>query len=106
MCRVRNSVVVFTLELRQLIQVLIVEFAEHLRQRSMSAADVDDDSMGIEALREKGYANDKCGAVEYLGGAENCAAKRVCDHVLVGNFHSIHENASSSVGLCSRRVSN
>jgi hypothetical protein len=44
---------VHTLELQQLIRVLIVEFAEHLLQHNMSAADVDDDSMGSRLSARK-----------------------------------------------------
>jgi len=97
---------VHTAELRQLIQVLIVELLKHLLEHGMRAGDINDDSMRIEALRQKRDADDKRRTMHVLGGAEDLAAKGVRDHDLVGNFHRIHENAFSSVGLGSRRVPN
>jgi hypothetical protein len=61
--------------------------AEHLE----STPDVDHDAVRIEGVGHEGGRNRERRAMETLGGTENIAPERVCDHDVIGNFDSVHE---------------
>src|SRR6266568_6160595 len=85
------------LELRQLVELAIVERDERLFEHFVGARDVDDDAMGVEFIGEKGHANDERRAMHLLRRAENVPVEGVGNHDLVGDFNRVHGFSSASM---------
>ena len=94
MCLVRNSVVVLTpLNSGTVVEIAIVERREHRLERLMRAADIDDDAVGVERLRDERRIDNEGCAVQRLRRAEHGPAERMGDHDVVANFDSKHRLA-------------
>ena len=78
------------LELRNLVEVLVVDHLEGRLEHVDGAADIDHDAVGVEFLRHERDRDREGRAMQRLCGAENLALERVSDHDVVGNFNGVH----------------
>src|SRR3984957_10371360 len=83
-------------EVCHLVEISIVDGLENRLQRLVSAANIDDDSVGVESVGKESCINHKGRAVERLGRAENASTKRVGDHDMVANFNGEQCHTSRS----------
>ena|SRR4029079_7007333 len=74
---------VHALEFGQLIEIAIVERRQGCLQRLMRAANIDDDSVRIEAVGKKRRIDDEGCSVQRLRRPEHGAAERVSNHDVV-----------------------
>ena len=74
------------LELRHLVEILVVQRLEHFLQRIERAADVDHDAVAVERVGDERRVDHEGRAVQRLRRAEHRAAKRVGDHDVVADF--------------------
>ena len=85
----RNSVVVLlALEFGHFVEIAVVERSQNRLERIMCAADIDHDSIVVEALGDKGSIHHECGAMHLLRGSKNRALERMGDHDVIANFDS------------------
>src|ERR1700722_9993072 len=82
-------------EVRDLVEISIVAGLEKRLQRLVSAANIDDDPVGVESVGKESCVNHKGCAVERLGRAENASTKRMGDHDMVANFNGEQCDTSS-----------
>ncbi len=75
------------LEFRIFVEITVVEWREHGLENVARLADIDDDAVRIERLRNETGIDHECGAMQCLGGAENRPAERMGDHNVVADFN-------------------
>ena len=92
------------LELRQVVEIAVVERRQRGFERRVRAADIDDDAVSIQLLGHEGGADHEGRAVQLLGGTEHLALEGMRDHDLVGNFDCEHRNLSINVLLFGARI--
>ena len=68
-------VVLLALEFGDVIEIAVVERAQHRLERIMRAANVDDNSIGVERIRDEGGIDHEGRSMQRLRGPENRAPK-------------------------------
>ena len=74
------------LELRHLVEVAVIERRQHRLERIVRAANVDDNSVVIEGIRDEGCIDHEGRPVQRLRRPEDGALERMGDHDVVANF--------------------
>src|SRR6185369_13468197 len=77
---------VATLEFGHVVEIAVVEWRQDRLERIVCAADIDHNSIVVEALGDEGGIYHECGAVHALRWSENRAFKGMSDHDVVANF--------------------
>jgi hypothetical protein len=90
MYRARNSVVVFPLERRIVVEVAIVELCEHDAQRLHCRADVDDEPILVELHALELDIDDVRRAVQVPRGTEDLSFEAVRDHEVIAHRDAVH----------------
>jgi hypothetical protein len=83
-------------ELRQFVEIVVVERRQRCLEHVVGAGDIDDDAVRVEFVGEKRHRMTKVAPCT-LARTENLPAKGMGDHDLVGDFNRVHENSSSCV---------
>jgi hypothetical protein len=83
-------VVVLVPELRQVVEIAILERVERSLQLLVRAADVDHDAVAVEAFGQKGCTHHEGRVMQRLRGPKNLATEGMRNHDLVGYFNCKH----------------
>ena len=83
-------VVLTPLSSAQIIEIAIVERRQSGFESLVRAANIDNDAVAVELIRNESGIDHECRAMQRLRRPENIAAKRMGNHDVVANFDSEH----------------
>src|SRR4029077_20867781 len=86
-----------TAEFRQLVEIVVIELAEHDLQQVESATDVANDAVGIERLPAQLRLDHKSCSMELLRGPEDSADQAVRDHAMMADGDAVHRGPLSVI---------
>src|SRR2546427_5790325 len=84
---------VLTLERRHVVEVAVVQAAEHVAQRGHRTADVDDDAVGVERRAAELHVDEIRCAVQLLRRSKDLAPEAVGNHDVLADRDAVHRRS-------------
>ena len=84
-------------ERRIFIKIPVIELLKNGSKLFARAADVNNHTIGIQIIASKRRVNDKCRAVQTLGGPKRGTAEAMGHHEVIANGHAVHRISSIAI---------